>query len=161
MDAEYLKSQLDTIPTSIQLDCPPKLIPLRDNFPGIKQMPEDIKEGTPEFLIFNMLIQCYMQKKCIMAGSIEDVAWGFRQAGIPTYVTQDGLQNLKDKGYLFFTDAWERNIESLGIKSLSPKQAYYAWTNKFYGLLSENKEKPIDTVVNQSKVNIDNIDFKG
>lgn len=116
---------------------PMPLRTVRHYFNGLKKDPEDIRQDSPSGVVFYNLCICYQNNNSVSEGAIDDVIWGFRQSGIPPYITQEGFKGLKNKGYITYSDPHGRDV----IGSTFGPGVYYKWTNRFFELLLEKEDK--------------------
>lgn len=124
----------------------------RATYFGLKEHPKEFKPESPAGIVFANLNVCYKENNNVSEGIMEDVIWGFAQAGIPRYLTWDGLLALGKFGYLTFTD--EQRVLMIG----TPAEAmWYRWTPKFYNLLLEQPDEGLELSQQAVKVNMDNV----
>jgi hypothetical protein len=109
----------------------PRLKVMKPFYHGLISLPEEIKENTAAYVVFYNLQQCYEQSGNVSEGIVEDVIWGFRQAGIPANTTWKGINDLKKLGFMYFHDGTGRVV--LGDAT---EKVWYKWTLKFLDLLA-------------------------
>ena len=131
------------------------LRPVRHHYFGVKERPIDIREESPEGVVFFNLQVCYKNQGNVSEGTVEDVIWGFRQSGIPNDITWKGLITLNKLGYINFTN--DIGIPLLGEPN--PKM-WYQWTDKYLNLLLANPsqtELEIDDRIKGKDTTIDRV----
>ncbi len=124
---------------------------------GLKEKPIDIRDESPEGVVFYNLQICYGNQKNVSEGSVEDVIWGFRQSGIPNNITWDGFRTLKKLGYLNFTN--DMGVTLFGDPT---PQMWYRWTQKYYNLLLKTTEGTqnllVDDKIKGKDTTVDKVD---
>lgn len=106
-------------------------------FYGLKYAPSEFNENTPAGVVFFNLMMCYQGAGSVGEGQIENIIWGFRQSGIPNYLTFDGFRDLCKHGYIEFITS-----EGHSIIGTEPNEKYFfKWKDKFFQMLLEKPEK--------------------
>ena len=135
----------------------PGLRVTKNHYFGIKEWPEQIGRDTPAGIVFANLNLCFKNSGNVSEGSIEDIIWGFRQSGIPNQITFKGFKELKELGFMDFTD--ELGVVIVGEPSAQRVDSiWYKWSNKFYQNLLDKPEKEptaMDTNINAVDTTVD------
>lgn len=79
---------------------PQELRRLRSFFSASKQIPSTLKPEAQ--IVLQALMACFDRQKSVQEGKLEDLVWGFEQAGIPGPATVMGLKYLAEAGYVRF-----------------------------------------------------------
>ena len=108
----------------------PRLKVVKPFYNGLNSYPSELEKNTSAHVVFYNLQQCYEQVGNVSEGVVEDIIWGFRQAGIPAAVTWDGLNQLKKLGFVYFHDGTGRVI----LGDVSDK-LWFRWSLKYIDLL--------------------------
>jgi hypothetical protein len=82
----------------------PRLKVVKPFYNGLNTYPPEIVQNTAAHVVFYNLQQCYEQVGNISEGIIEDLVWGFRQAGIPANILGDATDKLWFRWSLKFID---------------------------------------------------------
>jgi hypothetical protein len=115
----------------------PRLKVVKPFYNGLNTYPPEIVQNTAAHVVFYNLQQCYEQVGNISEGIIEDLVWGFRQAGIPANITWKGLNELKKLGFIYFHDGTGRVILGDATDKL-----WFRWSLKFIDLLRGKFDAP-------------------
>jgi len=112
-------------------DNEPRLRIMKPFYNGLLSYPSEIGENTAAHVVFYNLQQCYEQTGNVSEGIVEDVIWGFRQAGIPGSVTWKGINDLKKLGFIYFHDGTGRVLFGDATEKM-----WFRWSLKFLDILA-------------------------
>lgn len=77
---------------------PQELNKIRPYYDTAKEVPSSL---VPEAqIVLHSLLSCFDRQKEVKEGKLDDLVWGFEQAGVPGGCTVIGLQALVKQGYL-------------------------------------------------------------
>lgn len=90
-------------------------------------------------IVLHAIFACFDRQKSVQEGKVDDLVWGFEQAGIPAGATAMGLSLLEQHGYLKFQ--YEDNTPSTVDHTRWPE----SWVRYQPKLLELAYEKPAGT----------------
>ena len=108
-----------------------------DRFFGYKEHPKEFTDKTPAGFMFAMFGVIFQKQGSIKESQIKEVIWGFKQSGIPSNIIIDGLRELKQHGYLQFTD--EKGNILFGDPT---PDMWYKFSPKYLNLLLDTPKTP-------------------
>lgn len=100
---------------------PQELRKLRPFSSATKQIPSTLKPEAQ--IVLNAIFSCFDRQKSVQEGLIDDLVWGFEQAGIPGPCTVIGLKFLAADDYIKFqapdnqfVEMTKENIAKLSVR---------------------------------------------
>ena len=123
------------MPSSLLID--PTREPLKlilSPYRGITHVPSDL-EGTA-LMVFIELNKCFDEKKHVSEGLLNNVIWGLELAKYDPRHVASGLTALRQKGYIYYSDA---NGQKIAEHNFDPKvPLWIRYDKKFTDLFIKN-----------------------
>lgn len=131
-----MKQQSVILPSSLLLD-PTKesLQVILTPYKGLTHLPSDLMTiKSPAQMVFVELNKCFKKAGNVSEGMLGNVIWGFQQCGYDAKYIAQGLTQLREMGYIMYTDANRVPIYELALDFDAKKPIWIRYTPKFTDL---------------------------